>query len=330
MITIQTVFILGVVLTIFLSNSNINQETYGHNFTPDESASFLAFTYQLQVESDLVKANLLTNDITLAQEHANKARSLITPTILAEIVEKDPKIANDLRFSVDDLKKVSSSIESEKIENTITKINSTLTKLVEVRLSTSSADSSNFFSKMSEFMTDLFPKTSDESDITTSANSTVLALSFADLVDKVLIDYGNAFAVEFDMTNMSNMAMMGDNSSMSSAKSGMNMDSMNISTDDDMTMTHDNHHIYPLKDISDYQSAQALIRKANDIFNSTLKPFTTNENHTDFFESKLYSALNQLDNSITNKDSPMDIMMIAHTKIHPNLLAIFNLDTRNT
>jgi hypothetical protein len=59
-------------------------------------------------------------------------------------------------------------------------------------------------------------------------------------VDKVLTDYGNAFAVEFDMTNMSNMAMMGDNSSMSSTKSGMSMDSMNISTDGDMTMTHDN------------------------------------------------------------------------------------------
>jgi hypothetical protein len=63
MITIQTVFILGMVLTIFLSNSNINQETYGHNFTTDESASFLAFTYQLQVESDLVKANLLTDKV---------------------------------------------------------------------------------------------------------------------------------------------------------------------------------------------------------------------------------------------------------------------------
>jgi hypothetical protein len=145
MITIQTVFILGMVLTIFLINSNINQETYGHNFTPDESASFLAFTHQLQVESDLVKANLLTDNITLAQEHANKASSLITPTILAEIVEKDPKIANDLRFSVEDLKKISSSMKSEKIEDAITKINSTLTKAVDVRISTTSADSSNFF-----------------------------------------------------------------------------------------------------------------------------------------------------------------------------------------
>jgi hypothetical protein len=126
------------------------------------------------------------------------------------------------------------------------------------------------------------------------------------------------------------MAMMGDSSSMSSTKSGMNIDSMNISTDGDMSMTHDNHQTYSLKDISDYQSAQALTRKVYDIFNSTLKPFTMSGNHTDSFESNLYSALNQLDNSITNKDSPMDIMMIAHTKIHPNLLAIFNLDTRDT
>jgi hypothetical protein len=40
-------------------------------------------------------------------------------------------------------------------------------------------------------------------------------LAFADLVDSVLVNYGNAYAVDFDMTNMSNMVMMeGDSSSM--------------------------------------------------------------------------------------------------------------------
>src|SRR3989337_3012036 len=44
-------------------------------------------------------------------------------------------------------------------------------------------------------------------------NSTTLALVVANIVDDILRKYGNAFAVEYDMTNMSNM---------------MNMDMMNM------------------------------------------------------------------------------------------------------
>ena len=38
-------------------------------------------------------------------------------------------------------------------------------------------------------------------------------------MDSILINYGNAYAVDFDMTDMSNMVMMGGNSSM--AMSGL-------------------------------------------------------------------------------------------------------------
>jgi len=35
--------------------------------------------------------------------------------------------------------------------------------------------------------------------------------------------------------------------------------------------------------------------------------------------------LTQLNNVVTNRDSPMDVMMVVHTKIHPNLLEAFGL-----
>lgn len=333
-ITIQTLFIMSIIFTIFFGNSYyFDKEIYGHNFTPDESASFIAFTYQLQVESELVKLNLLTNNISLAQDHANKAVSLLTPTILGEIVEKDPGIANDLRARVNDMRKISSSIQDQQqIDNVLTEINSTLTKAVNIRISSTSADSTNFLERASEFLRDMFQSNSDQLDITTGPNSTVLALSFADLVDSILVNYGNAFGVEFDMTNMSNMAMMDSNSSsapMSDANSEMKMDSMNMSSNDGMSISHDIHSNYSLVDISDYQSAQALSKKSYDIFNSKLRPLTMNENHTDSFVSNLHDGFSQLDTSIRNKASPMDIMMIAHVEIHPNLLAIFNLETRD-
>ena len=66
----------------------------------------------------------------------------------------------------------------------------------------------------------------------------------------VLINYGNAYRVGFDMTNMSNMVMIGNNSSPSSmvmnnpvsgnnsgtSNMNMNMHSMNTSSNT-MTMT---------------------------------------------------------------------------------------------
>jgi hypothetical protein len=321
-IPIQTLFTMSIILTTVLGDSDlINQRTYGHNFTPNETASFLAFAYQLQVESELVKVNLLTNNISLAQNHANKVASLLTPTILAEIVEKDPGIANDLRSKVNDLLRISSTTKNQQeIENVLTEINSTLTKAVNIRISQGSADSSNFLDKATEFLSGMFQTSSNQIDITAGANSTVLALSFADLVDSALVNYGNAFGVEFDMTNMSNM--MGSNDE-------MKMGSINMSSNGGMSMVPNIHSNYSLRDISDYQSAQALSKKAYDIFNSKLRPLTINENYTDSFVSNLDNGLSQLDTSISRKASPMDIMMIAHTEIHPNLLAIFNLGSRD-
>ena len=44
-------------------------------------------------------------------------------------------------------------------------------------------------------------------------NTKIQALAFANVIDEVLINYGKAYHVGFDMTNMSNMVMTGNNSS---------------------------------------------------------------------------------------------------------------------
>ena len=61
--------------TVLLNSANnpLNQKIYAHMFTSDDTASFLAFADQLQVESELVKTNLINNNLSLAENHANKA-----------------------------------------------------------------------------------------------------------------------------------------------------------------------------------------------------------------------------------------------------------------
>jgi hypothetical protein len=80
---------------------------------------------------------------------------------------------------------------------------------------------------------------------------------------------------------------------------------------------------YSLVNVTDYQSAQALSQMTLDIFNTELKDLA-NVNQTDSV-TKLEASLNQLNNMIDNRSSPIEIMTIGHTQIHPNLQKAFNL-----
>ena len=181
---------------------------------------------------------------------------------------------------------------------------------------------------------------SEKVDTNVDKNGTIQSLAFADLVDSILINYGNAYAVDFDMTNMSNMVTMGNNSSSmtmdgmvdnnsnndnSNRNSSMNMDSMDMSSSTMMNMDSKGRN-YSLEDIIDYQSAQALATKSQDIFKTELKHIAPGNSSA--FVVNLENGLTQLNNSIKNKASPMDVMMIVHTQIHPNLLEAFNLKLR--
>ncbi len=148
----------------------------------------------------------------------------------------------------------------------------------------------------------------------------------------VLRNYGNAYAVSFDMTNMSNMAMTDGNSTMSMSSSmtddnnsDLRMDQMNnmhssamIKGGNNMSKNHS-----PIN-VAEYQSAQALSAKALEVFNNELKPMTP-DNESTVSISNLENGLIQLNHSVRDKASPMDIMMVVHTQIHPNLLEAFSI-----
>ena len=325
--------------TVLFSNTNnffIIQNVYAHIFTTDDTASFLSFADQLQVESELVQTNLINNNLSLAQKHANKAASLLSPSIIVEIAEKNQKVADDLTTAVDDLQKITSSSDKQRqmVNQLVSQINTTLGEAVTIRIE--QEDSSNFLEKGIEFLRGIFGGGGEKADNRIDRNTTIQPLAFADLVDSLLINYGNAYAVDFDMTNMSNMAMMSGNSSsmvmsgmvnnsINNSNSSMNMDSMNMSSST-MNMDSNMNRNYSLVDITDYQSAQALVTKAQEIFNTEFKLIAPG--NTSIFITNLENGITQLNNSIKNKASPMDVMMIVHTQIHPNLLEAFNLKLR--
>jgi hypothetical protein len=293
-----------------------------------------------KVESELVQTNLVNNNLSLAQKHANKAASLLTPTILIEIAEENQRIADDLRTAINNLQKITSSSENQRqmVNQLVHDINATLSEAVTIRIEQGQGqDSSNFLEQGIEFLRGIFGGTDGEEEVDDKVdrNNRIKPLAFADLVDSILINYGNAYAVDFDMTDMSNMVVMGGNSSMvmsgmatngnnnnSNINMGsmMNMSSTMMNTDSKMNKNN------LLVNMTDFQSAQALAAKASEIFNTELRLIAP-KNETSFV-SNLEEGLTQLNDLIRNKASPMDIMMIVHTQIHPSLLEAFNLQLR--
>ncbi|HZA65082.1 MAG TPA: hypothetical protein VE573_19545 [Nitrososphaeraceae archaeon] len=77
---------------------------------------------------------------------------------------------------------------------------------------------------------------------------------------------------------------------------------------------------YSLVNAADYQSAQALIIRAQEKFESERALAPSNATGS---ISQLEDNLMRLSEAIRSRTSPMNLMMIVHTQIHPNLLKAF-------
>jgi hypothetical protein len=328
---------------VFNTDNFYNVKIYGHQFTPNETANFVGIIGQMQAELGLVPVNLENNNLSLAQNHANKAASLLTPRILVEIAEDNPRLAGDLRSAIIQLQSLSSSSASQvkSVSQLVSDLNERLGEDASVRMAQVQPTSSNFLEGVTNFLGNIFGGSDTEGK---DQNTKLEALALANVIDGMLINYGNAYHVGFDMTNMSNMVMIRNSSSPgsmvmnnpttgnNSGPSNMIMQSMNTSFNNMTTMQHvsEKNMGYSLVNMSDYQSAQALATKASEIFNTKLKHMTmSNDNkNVTAFVTHLDNGLTQLNDSISKKASPLDIMMIVHTQIHPNLLEAFNLQLR--
>lgn len=345
--TIGLLLILGILSNIvFLSNDTNNlliQNTYGHNFTPNNYASFIASVDQFQTEADLIHTNLVNNNISLAQKHADEAVSIFYWDLMVEIAERDKQISDDLKKSVESLQNISSSFSDTvptasviTTENTVigkqeqllllkqasqlvSNINTNIDSVINMTVVQQQTEESNFLNQVAGFLSSIFTGQQD------GDNVSIHPMRFAELVDSVLRNYGDAYNVDFDMTDMSNMAMMNNDSFV--ADNNISADVNNSVTDVNSTITHTDNNssrTSGIVNIANYQTAQGLSEKLLEIFNNELKPMIS-KNETSTYSNNLENGIIQLISSINDKVSPMDIMMVVHTRIHPNLIEAFDI-----
>jgi hypothetical protein len=160
----------------------------------------------------------------------------------------------------------------------------------------------------------------EEEQLNNDDNSTIQALVVANIVDEILREYGDAFDVKYDLTNMSN-TLITQSINAHGGESHLN------------SLGDNDGNKLVLVSVGDYQSAQALSREAIKIFETKLSPLTQIEdiehNAGIASVSKVKGGLIELNNMVNNKALPEDIMEIVHERIHPSLQLAYNLEIRS-
>lgn len=304
------------------------QIVYGHNFPPNDYSKFIASLDQFQTESNLVKENLASNNISLAQKHANEANSIYYWDLLIDIVKQDKELGDSLKTGIGDLRnstlalsdgKVSEALKQQTFQQSselVNMINSSADKIIADAAVLKQTENADPFSQITGFFSSLFGGNNNSSNISNSIHP----IRFADLLDSVLRSYGDAYGVKFDMTDMANMAKMAST------------DNTSTSMDHNMTGRSNSNAMHemlspdtsPIVNMANYQSADGMAKKLLDIYHKELGPLMSAENTT-AQSSNLENGIRHLISAIENKEAPMQIMSIVHTQIHPTLVQAFNL-----
>ena len=269
-------------------SSLVFENSFAHNFSPDESAHFLTIVDKIQVESSLVANSSGNNNQSSAIKHAEYALNNYDIHTNHEVSERNERVANELNSTLHQLlDQVKSSSDKSQITQTVENINAILEEATSVRI--------------------------DQEQLN---NSTIQALVFANIVNSALQSYGTAFNIGIDLTNMSNMHPQSmENNTLH--KEGNNQEFQNVS------------HRMDIVNSSSYESAVSFSDYTLKKFNNEIKTFVR-ENNTEAqnYLKKFEDGLLELNTAIKNKDSPMKVMEIVHTKIHPNLQILFNLKSK--
>lgn len=141
-------------------------------------------------------------------------------------------------------------------------------------------------------------------------NSTVQALVVANLVNEALEHYGEAVGFEGNMTDMSNMQASNSSESQGAGEAGTTMPSENMQGNATVVS------------LPNYQSARAFAEKAQELYQEIQPKALAG---TESAVRALDAAFPEFISAIDAKASAMDMMKIGHLKIHPNLMAAYNL-----
>lgn len=142
---------------------------YAHNFSGDESATFIVAIEKIDAHLGLVTQNLGVDDVELAATHAERAQAGLDDHMVDEIAERNGRIADELPAALADLSETLAGADQfvQGVGEKVSDAQALLGEALSVRI-----------------------------DSEQRSNSTVQALVIAGLADEVLAEYAAAFGEE--------------------------------------------------------------------------------------------------------------------------------------
>jgi hypothetical protein len=345
-------------ITIGINSINSNQLAYAHNFVPNIAASFLTRINQIRVQTQLVENNIPLN-LSLAKQHAKIAAELFDNNTQNDVyynAEGDnglaEKISDEIPLALSNLQKAVMNI------STASSSSDQPEEQQQPQQQTTATTSNNVIKQIKEIVNninDILDKAVsvriNKNDLT---NPTVHALVLADITEKAYNDYSYAYGIKpvnfsgssYMMNNMGGTGMRMGTMTMGGSGNASSTTTTDNTTKSHLTMIENNIN-NTVVNITAYQQAQGLASKAQEIFNTNLKPASlvtesslpsTNtsfslasantDNNTIAAISKIENNLIHLKNAIDSKASVTDVIKIVYGDIHPALLASYNLPVR--
>lgn len=311
--TLGLVTALSFVLLLFS-----NPAVMAHTFSENENALFLTLISKTKAETQLVAHDAI-NNTQQAQIHAKAALGLliqqdpvVNTTWTSQISELNPRVTADLIKSLNDLQNSvttpASKSNSSSIQQKVANVNNLLDEAATVRIS------SNLLNN---------PKTQ--------------ALVLANLANEIYNNYGKALGIsQSTIASMGGMKTTGMNmntatnsSSTSKGMSGMNMGAGRSSSGAMSGMNSMsaqaamNQNNSSIKNMTAYQSTQALASMAQQTFNKNFKPVAPS--NTTSSTTTIGKYIDDLKNAVNNKSPFTGVMEIVHVKLHPTLITAYNL-----
>ena len=263
-------YLIPLLVLLIMIGPSVNKSVLGHTFSGDESASFLTKVEMIKMESQLAEEQL-SNNVTLAKDHADHLSEHITANDTEEISERNSRLATELNNTLTDFSNAfeTGTPSQSEITDKVTNITDIIAEVVNARI--------------------------DEEQLN---NVTVKALVINDLLGETLEHYGIA---------------LGNTEEEHESEHDENVTSSSHSTD------NKNNESSSIVDNANYQSAQAAVLRATEIFNE-IKP-DSNTNSTE-----LGDLLNTLKGKIDSKAQFDEIDTIVDEKLTSLLNSIFKLN----
>jgi hypothetical protein len=315
------ILLIGSAMLTLLTSATVSSHgraAYAHTFSQNENALFLTIVHQIESQIQLTGSNFPTN-VKLAQQHANLAIGLLNqndPVVnntswAKEIAERNPRIAAELTSALNSLKSATIQSKPNSYNAATTTTAANIANDVKTKVT-------RIGDLLGEAMSLLVSKE-------VLNNSTTQALVLANLGNEIYFSYGRALGESSAiMSKMAGMAMSGKESSMNM---NMNMNAKgNVRMSSDMPAMASSKTI--IKNVTEYQTAQALAAKALEIFNKNSKPISATSKVTTA-NAQVGKDLGQLKTAIDNKAPFMNIMNLVHVQIHPTLITAYNLQLKS-